>query len=175
MKSIVFFSLLLLTVSCGTKIPYTDSLKEEFDLTPENLTKVQFFTSSTIIMEKSNSSGNQTTGSDGALVSNSSKTQDRIIIPTNTRCVFEKTGEGTEIVVRFEVGTGKVLRFNIRAAQNNGKYYLVADWKDKGGTIEYGNQTYNVQSGGSSSYLMVKLKKLQKTKRKDRVVKGLKV
>jgi hypothetical protein len=52
---------------------------------------------------------------------------------------------------------------------------LVADWKERTGTIIYGNETYNVQSGGSSAYLIVKQKKLQRTKRKDRIVKGMKV
>lgn len=176
MKGIFFFALLLLVTSCGTKVPFTDALKEEFDLTPENMMKVQFYTSSVIIMEKSQSSGNQTTGDDGTLVSNSSKTQDRIIIPANTKCVFEKIGEGDAIVVRFELGTGKVLKFDTRASQTSGKYYLVANWAEgKGGSLEYGNETYNVQSGGSSAYLLVVLKKLQRTKRKDRIVKGMKV
>jgi len=176
MKRILFFALLLIIASCGTKVPYTDQLKEEFDLTPQNMVKVQFFTSSTIILEKSKSSGNQTTGDDGALVSNSNKTQDRIIIPTNTKCVFEKMGDDDAVIVRFEIGTGKTLKFDTRAAQTNGKYYLVANWtENKGGTIEYGNETYNVASGSSSAYLTVILKKLQKTKRKDRIVKGMKV
>jgi len=176
MKGIVFFALLLVAASCGTRVPFTDQLKEDFDLTPENLMKVQFYTSSVIILEKSNSSGNVSTGDDGALVSNSSKTQDRIIINGNTKCVFEKMGAEDAIVVRFELGTGKVLTFNTRVAQTNGKYYLVANWaENKGGTLEYGNETYNIQSGGSSAYLTVILKKLQRTKRKDRIVKGMKV
>lgn len=176
MRLIVGFALLTLVLaSCGTKVAYTDALKEQYDLSPENLMKVQFYTSSPIILEKSSTSGNQTTGNDGALVSNTSKTQDRIIIPPNTKCVFEKIGTNNEIIVRFEIGTGKVLKFATRPTQANGKYYLVADWKEKGGTIEYGNETYNVQSGGSSAYLQVVQKKLQRTKRKDRIVKGMKV
>jgi len=177
MKGIVFFALLaLLVASCGTRVPFTDQLKDEYDLTPENMMKVQFYTSSVIILEKSSSSGSQGTGDDGALISNSSKTQDRIIINGNTKCVFEKMGAEDAIIVRFELGTGKVLTFNTRAAQTNGKYYLVANWaENKGGTLEYGNETYNIQSGGSSAYLTVILKKLQRTKRKDRIVKGMKV
>lgn len=175
MRSFLFFALLLIAASCGTRVPYTEQLKEDFDLTPENMMKVQFYTSSVIILEKSSSSGNQGTGDDGALVQNSSKTQDRIIINPGTKCVFEKTGENNAIVVRFELGTGKVLKFNTRAAQTNGKYYLVTVPKENSaGTVEYGNETYNV-TDGTSAYLTVMLKKLQKTKRKDRIVKGMKV
>lgn len=175
MKSFVFFALLLLVASCGTRVPFTDQLKEEFDLTPENLVKVQFYTSAPIIMEQSSSSGNQTTGNDGSLVVNSSKTQDRVIIPAGTKCIFEKMGEGNGLVVRFELGTGKTLTFNTRAAQQNGKYYLVMQPKENAaGSIVYGNETYTITQG-TSTHLTVILKKLQKTKRKDRVVKGLKV
>lgn len=171
----VCFVAVLLLGSCGTPVAYTDSLKDQYDLSPEALVKVQFYTSSVIILEKSKVSGNQTTGDDGSLVSNTSKTQDRIIIPNNTKCIYEKTTDANELVVRFELGTGKTLKFAPRATQNNGKYYLVADWKQSGGTLEYGNETYNVQSGGSSAYLQVKKKSFQRTKRKDRIVKGMKV
>ncbi len=165
----------LLVSSCGTMVPYTDSLKDQFDLSPENLVKVQFYTSANVILEKSSSSGNQTTGNDGTLVSNTSSTQERVIIPKNTPGRFEKLGANNEIIVRFEVGNGKTLSFATRPTQTNGRYYLVADWKQNGGTVEYGNTTYNVQSGGSSSYLVVKQRKLARKKRKDRIVKGMKV
>lgn len=176
MKRIFAFAVLtLLLASCAQKIPYTDQVKQDFDLSPENMTKVQFYTSSNIILEKNQSSGNQGTGSSGELVVSSSKTQDRVIIPTNTRGVFEKIGPNNEVIVRFEVGSGRVIKFATRATQTSGKYYLVADWKNNGGTMEYGGETYSIASGGSSAFLQVRLKKLQKTKRKDRVVKGMKV
>lgn len=165
----------IVLASCGQKVAYTDALKEEFDLTPQNMVKVQFFTSATIILDKSKTSGNQTTGNDGALVVNSSKTEDRVIIPTNTKCIFEKIGDNNEVIIRFEIGTGKTLKFATRPTQTNGKYYLVADWKSTGGSLIYGNETYTVQSGSSSAYLQVLLRKLQRTKRKNRVVKGMKI
>lgn len=165
----------LMLGSCGTPVAYTDALKDQYDLTPEALVKVQFYTSSVIILEKSNVSGSQTTGDDGTLVSNTAKTQDRIIFPPNTKCIYEKTTDAGEIVVRMELGTGKTLTFAPRATQNNGKYYLVADWKQTGGSLDYGNEDYNVQTGGSSAFLQVKKKSFQRTKRKDRIVKGMKV
>lgn len=176
MKNVFALALLtLLITSCSQKIAYTDVVKEQFDLSPENMTKVQFYTSTNIILEKNRSSGNQTTGNSGELVVNSSKTQDRIIIPTNTRGVFEKIGPNGEVIVRFEMGSGRVITFATRATQTSGKYYLVADWKTNGGTLEYGNESYTVASGGSSAFLQVRLKKMQKIVRKDRVVKGMKV
>jgi len=165
-------------ISCGVKVPYTNDIKEEFNLSSaDKIKKVQFFTSATIIMEKSKESGGQGTADDGALVSSSSKTQDRVIIPINTKCVFESFGPNGELMVRFEVGVGKTISFAVR--QNQGttsKYYLVADWtQEKGGKLTYGNEPYYASSTSGTAYLMVKRKNLQKTKRKDRVVKGMKV
>lgn len=168
---------LIILASCGTKVPYTDQIKEEFALDAEsNIKKVQFYTSSTIILERSKVSGNQGTGSDGSLVTNQSKEQDRVIIPVNTKGVFESFGEDGSIIVRFETGVGRTIKFALRQNTNTGKYYLVADWKmNKGGEINYGNDIYTVESSAGNTYLLVLLKKLNKTKRKDRVVKGMKV
>jgi hypothetical protein len=178
MKRIVPFFILIFLASCGVKVPYTNDIKEEFNLSSvDKVKKVQFYTSATIIMERSKQSGNQGTADDGALVSNSNKEQDRVIIPINTKCVFDSYGPNGELIVRFETGVGKTLTFTVRQAQaTNAKYFLVADWtNEKGGKLSYGNETYFASSASNTTYLMVKRKNLQKTKRKDRVVKGMKV
>ena len=176
MKYIAILSLGLLLFSCGIKVPLTDQLKTEYDLTDKNMKKVQFYVSQTIILERSKTTGTQGTSDDGTLVANKSSEQDRVIIPSNTKGIFESYGPNGEAFIRFEVGVGNVLKFAIRPNQTTGKYYLVADWKqDKGGEISYGNQTYYATSASGNAYLMVVLKKLNKTRRKDRIVKGMKV
>jgi hypothetical protein len=177
MKYVFILLITLIAVSCGVKVPYDNSIRDEFNLnSTDKIKKVQFFTSATIIMEKSKQSGNQGTADDGALVTNSSKEQDRVIIPINTKCVFENFGPNGELMVRFEVGVGKNISFAVRQNQSSTKYYLVADWtQEKGGKLNYGNEPYFATSTSGNAYLMVKRKNLQKTKRKDRVVKGMKV
>lgn len=172
----IFFGLFLL-VSCGMKVPFTNEIRDEFGLeTDKELRKVQFFTSETIILEKNKSTDNQSATEDGALVSSSRNTEERLIIPINTKCVFDGYGPNKELMIRFELGTGKALLFTTRANQPSGKYYLVADFSiSKGGKLTYGNETYYITSTGSSAYLLVVLKKLQKTRKKDRIVKGMKV
>lgn len=178
MKYLSVFLLGLVLVSCGTKIPYTNEIKEEFGLESEQMVKnVQFFTSATIILEKNKESGNQGTDDSGKLVTSSSKEQDRIIIPIGTKCVFEKYGENGALIVRFETGVAKTLTFAIREGTTSGKYYLVADWSNQEakGAIMYGNEMYTATPASGTAFLQVVRKKLQKTKRKDRVVKGMKV
>lgn len=166
----------LFLVSCGTKVPFTSAVQDEFDLNDaQSLAKVQFFTSATIYLERSKESGNQGTTEDGTLVQNSNKEQDRIIIPIGAKCVFESL-DGENIVVRFEAGVGNTISFGVREGQSSGKYYLLADWTAKeGGKMEYGNNVYYATTASGTAYIQVMKKKLTKMKRKDRVVKGMKV
>jgi hypothetical protein len=179
MKYLLILFVGVLLASCGTQIAYTNAVKEEFGLDSESkVKKVQFMVSTTVKLVRSSSSANQGTDDQGVLVSNSNSEQEIVTIPIGTYGVFEEFGENGEIVVRFEIGPQKVLHFQNRAGQPEGKFFIVADWKSdakKGGKIEYGNQTYYVAKEGGSAYLMVLKKKLNKTKKKDRIVKGLKV
>jgi len=175
MKFIALLSLGLVLFSCGVKVPVTNQLKEEYDLNEKNMKIVQFYTSQTIILQRSKTSGKQGT-EDGKLVTSNNKEQDRIIIPSNTKCVFDSYGKDGEVLIRFELGAGKTLKFSLRPGQSSGKYYLDANWQaGKGGELNYGNEVYFATPDSGSAYLMVVLKKLNKTKRKDRVVKGMKV
>jgi hypothetical protein len=173
---IIIFSAIILA-SCGTHTALNQSIRDEFNLsTEQDLRKVQFYTSNLIILEKSASTGNKETGDDGSLVKNSKKEENRVIIPVNTKGVFDGLGANGELKVRFEMGTGKTILFTPKSNNPEGKYYIVADWTDsKGGKLTYGEDTYYAVSTSGQVYLEVMLKKLQKTRRKDRYVKGLKV
>lgn len=176
MKFILLATLALTVLSCSQRVAYTNTLKDDYDLTPLTMKRLQFYTSSQIILQRSTSKGNQQISADGKLVVNERKQEDRIIINPSTKCVFEKDGEKGEVFIRFEVGTGKTLKFAARQNQADGKYYLVADWKaGKGGEVEYGNEVFYANTSSGNSFLMVSIQKLKRTQRKDRVVKGVKV
>ena len=166
----------VLLVSCGTKIPFTSKVKDEFGLdNDKSMAKVQFYTSATIKLQSSRDSGNQGTTSDGTLISSSNSEQDIITIPIGTKCIFEEQADGN-ITVRFEPGVGHTISFGMRQGQSSGKYYLLADWKaEKGGAIEYGGKTYYATTSSGTAYLQVVKKKLAKTKKKERFVNGMKV
>ncbi|HTO37182.1 MAG TPA: hypothetical protein VL021_02080 [Brumimicrobium sp.] len=176
MKIIVALLGLLIFASCGTKVPYTSKIKEEYNLTTEKMSKVQFYTSETIILERSDKQGKvTTTGKSGELVGSEESMSERIIIPANRPCVFERREENGTVLIRFEVGNGRVLRFAERTNLSNGRLYLEAQWENGKGELDYGGSVYYAVRGSSSAYLMVKLKNFNKNKRSDRVVKGMKV
>lgn len=177
MKLLSIITLTILLFSCGSKVPFTNQVKDEFGLDAETqMKKVQFYISQTIILQRIKQSGTQGTAENGVLVTNRSKEEDRITIQAQTPAVFEGYGKNGEMIIRFEVGQGRFLTFNVRQEGAASKYYLVATWDmNRGGELTYGNEKYTVQSTAGNAYLMVMLKKLQKTKRKDRVVKGMRV
>lgn len=175
-----YFAIIFLTISlisCGSKVPFTNQVKDEFGLDAETqMKKVQFYISQTIILQRVKQSGTQGTAQNGVLITNKSKEEDRITIQAQTPAVFEGYGKNGEMIIRFEVGQGRFLTFNVRQDNSSARYYLIANWDmNKGGELVYGNEKYTVQSSAGNAHLMVMLKKLQKTKRKDRVVKGMRV
>lgn len=177
MKYLVL-SLIAITIltSCGVKVPLTNAIKEEYNLTEQNMKQVQFFVSSEIILERSSQKGSSGTTTDGTLVNKSSKEQSRIIILPRTKCIFEQYGTKGEVLIRFEVGQGKYITFATRPNMDEGRLFLQANWEQgKGGKINYGNEEYYATADSGNAHLMVKIKKSQRTKRKDRVVKGMKV
>ncbi|WP_107037309.1 hypothetical protein [Brumimicrobium mesophilum] len=176
MKIILALLTVVILGSCATKVPYTTKIRSEFELTPEKLKKVQFYTSEIIILERSDEQSKvATTGQSGELVTSERSTSERIVIPANRPCVFEEMEEDGTVQIRFEMGDGRVLRFAERQNISNGRFYLVAQWANGKGELDYGGSVYYAVRQSASAYLMVKLKNWKKNQRKDRVVKGMKI
>jgi len=171
MKNI--FALLFLGIffcSCAVKIPYTRQVNEEFGLkSEEKMRKVQFFISETIILNQKVEANSETTTDES----------ESIIITGHTKCIFEGYGPNNEIRVRFETGDKKYLEFASKGNQLRDRFYFDADWKANGGpTVKYGGKTYKVdvmRGAARSSFIKVEKKRLQKTRKKERVIKGMKV
>ena len=182
MKNSIFLIILLFSLfSCGVKVPYTNQLRDEFNLdTEEKLRNVQFLISQTIVLDQELRSDSQNTTENGTLISSSNSKKETVIIPAGTKCIFEGFGTKGEILVRFETGEQKTLIFSSKTnGDRNKRYYFEADWSSQGGPkIKYGGNTFKVnllRGAARSSYIEVVKKNLMKSRRKERVIKGLKV
>jgi len=177
-NSCLLWSLVLLLASCATQIPFTNQIRDEFNLdTEEKLGKVQFYISHTIVMDEEVKNQSSSTTNNGTLV-NTNKKKESIIIQAGTPCVFDSYGTKGEIMVRFETGEGRVLSF-LSKNEATRRYYFNVDWNQAGGPrIKYGNATYKIdvfRGSPRSAYLRVAGRKLEKVRRKDRFVRGMKV
>merc|ERR1712182_75197 len=95
----------------------------------EKMRKVQFFTSSTIILKQVSQCSSETiTDDSGVLVSSSTDKSETIIIPANSKCIFESFGSNKEINIRFELGENKYLSFKSKSNRARDRYYFVANW-----------------------------------------------
>ena len=176
MKILIALLTVVILGSCATKVPYTTKIRSEFDLTPEKLKKVQFYTSEIIILERSDKQSKvATTSESGELVTSERSTSERIVIPANRPCVFEQMEDDGTVQIRFEMGDGRVLRFAERQNISNGRFYLVAQWANGKGELDYGGSVYFAVRQSASAYLMVNLKNWKKNQRKERVGKGMKI
>ncbi len=182
------FTLIVLSTwimfSCAVKIPYTTQLENQFDLkNEEKISKVQFFTSTTIILDEELKVDASNTTQNGTLVSSSSSSKESIIIPAGTKCIFDSYGSGSnkKLFLRFETGDGKVIPFQVKNGGSSmaKRFYFSPNYNGNKPTLKYGNKDYKVRmnttSDPRSAYLQVVKKRLNKTKRKERVVKGMKV
>jgi hypothetical protein len=182
MKLLSILTLLVVLASCGVKVPYTPQIRDEFGLdSDEKLRKVQFFTSHTVILNQDMKADAQNTTQNGTLVTSSNSKKESIIIPAGTKCIFEDFGPKGEMRVRFELGDKKYISFATKSEGNvaNRRFYFDADWSAAGGPkIPYGENTYKIdlmRGSPRTAHLMVVKRRLEKTKRKERIVKGMKV
>ncbi len=175
----MYVSLVLLLSACATQVPYTNLIRDEFALdSEEKLSKVQFYISHTIVMDEEVKNENSTTTSNGTLINSSNTKKESLIIQAGTPCIFDSYGTKGEINVRFETGEGKTLKFFSKNEANR-RYYFDVDWNQPGGPkIKYGAVSYKIdvmRGSPRSAYIKVAKKKLEKVKRKDRFVRGMKV
>lgn len=161
--------------SCALKEPFTNRMIEDYSLTETALKNIQFYTSEYIVLEASNSTGNQYV-SDGVIVDSKNSKNYRIIIQPQTKCVMEKRDTDGNIFIRFEQGKDKILKFAVRKNETSGRYYLVLDGiEGSKGKVSYENKTYYVNSSSGNAFLLVSIRKMNKSYGKNKYVKGIKV
>lgn len=173
MKSIKLISIvmLLLFASCKTgKVPFTTDIQKQYAFSEKTLKKVQFYTSDEIILYKIKEEGDASIR-DGKLFILNQKDCEKIIIKRNTPCILEKVIDQNKFLFSFEYGDNKYIAFG---NTSTGAYSLLAkDWENSIGTLKYADKMY--ATGNGDVYLNVVLKKLNRLKSKERIVKGRKV
>jgi uncharacterized protein (TIGR02145 family) len=157
------------------KMPFTVSIKNQFNLNSTFIKKVQFYTSGTIILEpvKESKQSNISSGSLYSVV----LSQNRVIIPINTPCVVESQNVNGSLNLKFESAAGSSLIFDTRGSLSP-RYYLNADWSSSNSSnwvVTYQGQKYRINSSAGNVYLMVKMKRMSKKTRSERVIGGMKV
>ncbi|GAB4250613.1 MAG: hypothetical protein Kow0079_04020 [Vicingaceae bacterium] len=173
----MIFGAVLFLASCAPKQPFTNAVKEKYNLDTEKIKKLQFYISQDVTLQRGDESNEeQKFDKDGKLIVQSSASVDRVYIPAGTPGVAVNVMEGNKIAVSFDEN-GDDSKFLVFGDPNNrGRYYLMgAEWNNGKGKINYGGKVYYVMPGGASAYIKFELKKVKKYKKTAKKVKGRRV
>ncbi len=171
--AVMAFSILL--NACSPKIPFTQAIRDQYRLTPEELKGIQFYISDPVILRRGELNENQKTTEDGKLIVQSGKSIDQITIKSNTSGAAEQVVDLKTISISFEEGPEKYLVFS-SAKNRNGFYSLQAlSWENGRGQLNYGGQTWNAVPGSDQAILLFKMKSIKKLRVNEKVAKGRKV
>lgn len=161
--------------SCSPKIPFTQAIRDQHQLTPEELKGIQFYLSDPLALRRGESNESQKSTDDGKLIIQSGRTIDQVTIKANTPGAVEKVADIKTLKVAFEEGAEKSLVFS-SDNNRNGYYSLRAlNWKNGKGEINYGGQTFYSNQGSEQSILLFKMKSIRKLRVNEKVAKGRKV
>lgn len=172
MKSIVTLIIgTLILTSCGPElVPFTTKVEQETGLNKQQLSRVQFYNSSPIVLYRELSQ-NRTEIVSGEVKIVDGKQVEEIVIAANTPGVMvSNTPE--RIGISFENGQDRFLVFG-QNKHRSGAYTLLAkDWNQDIGSIQYDGKDYRVTAQSAATYLMINMQKLRNLNVKSRTAKG---
>ena len=176
-KNLLFlFVLAILGSGCSPKLPFSQHIREQYNLNDAALKGLQYYNSHEIVLNRAESSADEQGTVEGTLVIESGKSVEQVIIPAGTPGIAEKVPNTNSISISFELGENTALVFGTSNATSNGRYTLMAPaWKQEKGKINYNGKTYYTSRGSGDTYLEFKMKRLNKVIRKQRTVKGRKI
>lgn len=177
MKTHVILAGLALTLwsACSPKIPFTQAIREKYQLTDDELRQLQFYTSHDIVLTHAEKGEKTKTTEDGKLKITTGQEYDQVLIKKGTPGVVEKVVDSKRIAISFETENDKFIVFG-DPYDNKGNYTLLAPkWENNRAMLNYGSEEYYAGQGASNIYIMFKMNRLNKIKKQTRVAKGRKL
>lgn len=156
--------------SCSPKVPFTEAIRKDYNLTESEIKQIQFYTSSDIVLVRGTKENEKETHNHNLTVK-SGKQIEEIIIPKGTPGMVDVVHENY-VRISFESGVGRNLTFGV-SPNGDGSYKFIAEeWKDDKGKVMYEGRTYFALKGAENAQLLFRLKNLEQYKTKRRVAGG---
>lgn len=174
-KLFIFLSVIGLMSACAPTRPFTQSIRDQYKLTTDEIMRIQFYNSHDIILVRGESSGEEKEVNQGELKLKSGEYQERVVIPKGTPGVVERVVGTDKLAVSFDSGDNKLIVFG-NIEQANGYYKLLAaEWENGRGKVNYDGKIYYTTQGAQGIYLTFRLKKLEQYKKDEHVAKGKRI
>lgn len=171
---ILLATILLFVSSCKNLVPFTNNLRDQFNLTEQKMRKIQFYVSTDIVLQREVSNANTKIESGKIKMVNGKRVQE-IIIPAGTKGVLVDVPRENKLLVSFEINDNHYLSFGINPNAANHFTLLASSWNGSVGTVTYADEKYETNPESKFAELLVDLRRVQKMKMKQRVAKGRKV
>lgn len=162
--------------SCTSSLSYfTEDLREKEKWTQNEIEKIQFYTSSDIVLTRFLNDG-ETSIVGGKIIMKNGKKTERVLIPRGTPGVMVFMPRENRLGISFEEkGSDAYLMFGPNPKINNRYALLAQDWSRSEGKVHYHGNVYNVDSESAFASLLVDLSSIGKSESKTRTVSGRKV
>jgi hypothetical protein len=160
---LVLLLLVLSTSACASRIALSEQVREENNLTAEQLKTLQVYVSDTITLERLIDSSGSTVDKSGVLELYGEKREQVIIKPSTPGIITEVFD--SYVKVSFSEGTELIFGLNTGAKKGDpwaGKYALYADkWQGEHGILSFKGDTYRAIRSSSIAVLEVNKKQLK--------------
>jgi len=161
--------------SCSSSLrPFTAEVYGEFRGSERDLSKIQFYLSSDIVLYR-DYGGTRSKIENGKIRIIDGRKIEEVVFKKGTPGVFVFSPKKDRIAVSFERGKGKYLIFGPNR-KVGGRFVLLAkEWKNRRGKVTYDNEIWNTTSESAYANLMVDLDKARQTRVTKKTVSGRKV
>ncbi len=176
MKTLSILSIALLSIlsACSSKHILNSRVIDEYNLTYEDLSSIQFYNSHDIVLTSYDAVTSDKTTSKGNLNVAFGKEVDQVIIKAGTKGrIVKDLGDG-KFALSFEPDESKQLVFG-RGSKFDVFNLQAGEWKNGRGMIKYGDKIYYTHAGADECSLRFKLKRRYKENKEMRVAKGNKI
>jgi hypothetical protein len=171
-KIIAFTFGLFLFAACSPKVPFTQAIRDQYKLTPDDLKHIQFYISDPVYLRRGASEANEKTTDQGTLVVKSGNTVEQVVVKRNTPGAVDQVVDADKLTVAFDEGADKFLVFGSKGDQSGYYHLLAISWEKGRGKVNYGGQTYYSNAGSDQSILLFKMKSLKEFKVTEKVARG---
>ena len=159
---------------CATgRIPFTQTLRDQYRLEEDDLKKLQYFISGNVTLQREFRREEGEISKSHKLLIKEGGLVEEVFIAAGTPGIATKVGP-TSIAVSFEPGGSLVFGTPSSDRDPNRMYTLSAKrWNDYYGDLIYDNKTYFAVKGSGQAYLEVGVESLDAVEKKRKVLPGM--
>ena len=174
MKKLIYLLLpFIILSSCKMYVPFTKDLKTKNSWSQNDIKKIQFYVSNTIILHRELGKS-ETKIESGVIKTVDGKKIEEVIIKKGTPGIVTTFTDKGSMAVSFEIDDVYYLTFG-SYVNRGGRYYLMLREKNTYSKVTYVSKEYFISPESVQSFLQVDMKRINQEERNQRVAGGRKL